>query len=60
MVSLCDFVCIYLMTNDISIMSCAYCLLYVFFGEISIQLLYPFSNWVIHILLMSSKSYLYI
>ena len=47
-------ICLSLMTNDIEH------LLYIFFGEILIQILCPFLNWVIFFLLLSCGNYLYI
>ena len=46
----------------LSIFSCAYWLLCVFFGGMSIKVLYPFFDWLIYFLLLLSScmSYLYI
>ena len=53
-------ICISMMFSELSIFSCAYWpFIYMFFGEMSIQVFCPFLNQLVCFLLLSVRSSLY-
>lgn len=55
------FIFMSLMAHDLNIFLCAFCHLYIIFGESSVYVFSPFSNWILFIfLLLFFKATLYI